>query len=209
MLAFYGIGCDPTDLSLRPPQVASRAPEAVVVHPGAGYPARRWPVERFARVAAYLAENRYDVVLTGTAGERQPAEDVARRAGLPRDSVLAGRTDVEELAALVADAALVVCGDTGVGHLATAYGTPSVVLFGPVPPHRWGPPAGRRQHVALWAGTTGDTFADSPDPGLLQLSTTQVIQQVRRLLDQEETSRRRAPKPAEQTCGETLSSSGG
>nr|WP_249355415.1 glycosyltransferase family 9 protein [Nocardia farcinica] len=43
-----------------------------------------------------------------------------------------------------------VCSDTGVGHLATAFGTPSVVLFGPNPPAWWGPPPQRRRHVALW-----------------------------------------------------------
>ncbi|MBO0870024.1 MAG: glycosyltransferase family 9 protein, partial [Micromonosporaceae bacterium] len=56
------------------------------------------------------------------------------------------------LAALVAAARLVICGDTGAAHLATGYGTRSVVLFGPVPPRRWGPPSGRPQHRVLYRG---------------------------------------------------------
>src|SRR5207237_79615 len=40
-----------------------------------------------------------------------------------------------------------VCGDTGVAHLATALGTPSVLLFGPVPPSRWGPLADPELHT--------------------------------------------------------------
>jgi ADP-heptose:LPS heptosyltransferase len=69
--------------------------------------------------------------------------------------VLAGRTDVGELAALVAGARLVVCGDTGVGHLATGYGTPSVLLFGPNPPAIWGPLVDLDRHRVLWpAGST-------------------------------------------------------
>jgi ADP-heptose:LPS heptosyltransferase len=88
--------------------------------------------------------------------------------------VLAGRTDLPALAALVADASLVVCADTGVGHLATAYGTPSVVLFGPVAPARWGPPPQRPQHVTLWSGTTGDPFAAAPDPGLVRITAAAV-----------------------------------
>jgi ADP-heptose:LPS heptosyltransferase len=92
------------------------------------------------------------VVVTGSMAERALAARVAGAAGLGPDAVLAGRTGVADLAALVAGARLVVCGDTGVGHLATAYGTPSVVLFGPVPPRLWGPPPDRPWHRALWPG---------------------------------------------------------
>ena len=67
------------------------------------------------------------------------------------------------------------CGDTGVGHLATALGTPSVVLFGPVPPSEWGPPVSRPQHRALWAGRRGDPHAPTVDPGLLRITTEAVF----------------------------------
>ena len=84
------------------------------------------------------------MVVTGSAAERPLATAVAVRAGLPPAAVLAGRTDLLGLAALVAGARLVVCGDTGLGHLATAYRTPSVLLFGPTPAEGWGPPAAGR-----------------------------------------------------------------
>ncbi len=148
LLAYFGVPADPDDLDLPPPPVPAPVTGAAVVHPGASAPARRWPPERFAHVARHLAERGYEVVLTGTADERALAEHVAARAGLPRTTVLAGATTLEELAALVADARLVVSNDTGVAHLASAYRTPSVVLFGPVPPRRWGPPR-RPQHVPL------------------------------------------------------------
>jgi ADP-heptose:LPS heptosyltransferase len=115
------------------------------------------------------------VVVTGNADQRPLARQVAAAAGLPQRSVLAGQTTLTQLAALVAGASLVVCGDTGIAHLATAYGTPSVVLFGPVSPQHWGPPPQRPQHVALWAGSTGDTFADRPDPGLLRITSDEVL----------------------------------
>ena len=57
--------------------------------------------------------------------------------------MLAGETDLLTLAATIAHARLLLCGDTGLAHLATAFGTPSVVLFGPTPPARWGPPVNR------------------------------------------------------------------
>ncbi len=85
-------------------------------------------------------------------------------AGVPVDHVLAGRTDVVELAGVVSGARLVLAGDTGVGHLATALGRPSVLLFGPTSPSRWGPPPDDR-HVVLWKGSTGDPHGDEPDPG--------------------------------------------
>jgi ADP-heptose:LPS heptosyltransferase len=129
LLQESGIPADPTDLRIAPPEVASPAPGANVVHPGAASGARRWPVERWAAVARAEREAGRDVVVTGSAAERGLAERVATEARLAPASVLAGRTSLLELAALVAAAARVVCGDTGVAHLATALGRPSVVLF--------------------------------------------------------------------------------
>jgi ADP-heptose:LPS heptosyltransferase len=175
LLAESGITADPGDLRIAPPPVA--APEAArgatLLHPGAASGARRWPAERWAAVAhAELAAGRR-VAITGSAGERGLACAVAAGAGLPDEAVLAGRTSLLELAAAVAGAARVACGDTGVAHLATALGTPSVVLFGPTPPGEWGPPPGG-PHVALWAGRRGDPHADAPDPGLLAIRPDEV-----------------------------------
>jgi ADP-heptose:LPS heptosyltransferase len=65
------------------------------------------------------------------------------------------------------------CGDTGVAHLATALGKPSVVLFGPTPPALWGPPSAGR-HTVLWKGRASDPFADRPAPGLLAIQPAEV-----------------------------------
>lgn len=181
LLEQYGLTAHRHELQLARPEQPSPAPRAVVVHPGAAYPARRWPVSRFAVVAHALAERGHAVVVTGNSNERLLAADVARQAGLPSSAVLAGRTELDALAALVADARLVVSGDTGVGHLATAYGTPSVLLFGPTPPSRWGPPAGDR-HVTLWAGEVGDPFGDEPSAGLLRIDPAAVFQEASALL---------------------------
>ena len=175
LLDAHGIAADPGDLALHRPASPSPAPGAVVIHPGAAFPARRWPPARFAEVARTFAAGGHRVVITGSEAEHELATQVAIEAALPLRDVLAGGTGLAELAALVADAALVVCGDTGVGHLATAYGTPSVVLFGPTPPARWGPPPGRPQHRPLWTGRVGDPFGPVPDPGLLALSAQDVL----------------------------------
>lgn len=153
LLAWQGIESAPTDLAIARPD--RPAPATTVLHPGAKDVARRWPPDRFAEVARHLAGHGHDVVLTGSAAERELALSVAQEAGLPESAVLAGRLDLTELAALVAAATLVVSNDTGVAHLATAYGTPSVVLFGPQPPARWGPPQ-NGHHIALWTGDLHD-----------------------------------------------------
>ena len=178
LLAESGIPADPDDLDLEPPEapVPARSLGATLVHPGAASAARRWPAERFAAVARAEAAAGREVVVTGSRSELALAREVAARAGLPRTAVHAGATDVLGLAALVNAAGRVVCGDTGVAHLATALGTPSVVLFGPVAPAAWGPPASRARHRALWKGLTGDPHAARPDPGLLAITVTEVLE---------------------------------
>ena len=177
LLQASGIPADPTRLDLpapaQPPPPGVRG--AVVVHPGAAYPARRWPVERWAEVARHEIARGRTVVVTGGPGEEDLCRTVAERAGLPGTAVLAGRTDLFSLAAVVAAAAVVLCGDTGIAHLATALGTRSVVLFGPVPPSQWGPPPDRPRHVALWAGRHGDPHGTEPDPGLLDITVDDVL----------------------------------
>ncbi|PSK61743.1 hypothetical protein B0E53_06352 [Micromonospora sp. MH33] len=78
--------------------------------------------------------------------------------------MLAGRTGLAELAALVAGARLVVSGDTGAAHLATGYGTASVVLFGPVPAAHWGPPPDRPRHRVLGPPTVPGPTRIGPLP---------------------------------------------
>ncbi|MTD53392.1 glycosyltransferase family 9 protein [Amycolatopsis pithecellobii] len=175
LLEYGGIQADRDDFRLPEPPGPAEIAGAVVIHPGAAYAARRWPPERYAVVAGELAAAGQDVVVTGTAAELPLAQEVADRAGLPASAVLAGRTGLAELAALVAAARLVVCGDTGVGHVATAFGTPSVLLFGPTPPRLWGPPPGDGRHVALWVGDVGDPHAGKPDSGLLMLQPDRVL----------------------------------
>jgi len=172
-----GVPADPADLLLRrPPGAGAPGSGPVVVHPGAASGSRRWPPDRFARVARALAGHA-PVVVTGSPAERDLADGVRREADLPADALLAGETGLLDLATLVAGARLVVCGDTGVAHLASAFGTPSVVLFGPTPPAFWGPPDSG-PHRVLWhgAGTeSGDPHGADPDPRLLAVGVEEVL----------------------------------
>ncbi|MBV8989440.1 MAG: glycosyltransferase family 9 protein [Solirubrobacterales bacterium] len=176
LLSESGVPADPGRLDLPPPPAGPELLRgATIVHPGAGSPARRWPPQRFARVARALADRGDRVIVTGAANERPLAHTVARAADLPRGSVLAGEIDLRGLAQAVAAARLVICGDTGIGHLATAFGTPSLLLFGPTPPAQWGPPPDRKQHRVLWVGRQADPHALRPDEGLLAITPAQVL----------------------------------
>ncbi|POX35876.1 glycosyl transferase, partial [Streptomyces sp. Ru73] len=76
----------------------------------------------------------------------------------------------------IAQAAVLISGDTGTAHLATAHATPSVTLFGPVPPRLWGPPPSER-HTALWhPGPPGDPHGTEPDPLLLRIGVEEVVE---------------------------------
>ncbi|MFE9771902.1 glycosyltransferase family 9 protein [Streptomyces sp. NPDC005931] len=174
MLRAYGIDADPADLRLPRPPTPSPAPGAVVLHPGAGSPARCWPVERYTAVATALRERGHRVVVTGGADEGDLVARLAKLAGLPDTDVFGGGLPFDRLSALVADAHAVVSGDTGVAHLAVAQATPTVTLFGPVAPSRWGPPAHPR-HIALWHGPEGDPHGRRPDPALLRITPHEVL----------------------------------
>ncbi len=109
-----------------------------LINPGAAWPNKRWPAERFGEAAAFLREVRgiRPVVLWGP-GEEALAESVVQAsAGAAR---LAPPTRIADVIALCRNASLVVSGDTGPIHLAAAVGAPVVGIYGPTDPARNGP----------------------------------------------------------------------
>ncbi|MEK6237633.1 MAG: glycosyltransferase family 9 protein, partial [Planctomycetales bacterium] len=113
----------------------------VAAHVGAGIPARRWPIKHWRETLRTIIDETDALIVTpGVASERGVLDRVAR--GLPSDRVLnwAGECDVCELAALLERADAFVGADSGPAHLASAVGTPSVVLFsGTNRPEQWRP----------------------------------------------------------------------
>jgi ADP-heptose:LPS heptosyltransferase len=175
LLAEHGITAEAAELELRLPRRDGRDRTTTVIHPGASSPARQWPVERFAAVARAERRRGRRVLVTGTPPERRLARRLVDAADLPAEAVLAGRTDLRELTQALASAGRLVCGDTGVAHLAVALGTPSLTLFGPTSPAHWGPPGGDPRHRALWTGGCGDPHARRPDPALLEIGAEEVL----------------------------------
>lgn len=109
-----------------------------LINPGAAWPNKRWPPERFGAIAAFLRDIRGlpSVVLWGPGEEGLAGEVVNASEGAAR---MAPATGLADLLALSRAAALMVSGDTGPLHVAAAAGTPTVSLFGPTDPLRNGP----------------------------------------------------------------------
>jgi heptosyltransferase I len=116
-----------------------------VMNPATGDILRRWGAENYARVIRLIwQEHRLPTVLIGSGRDVELCEETARRAAsfmpdeaMPR--VLAGKTSVSELAALLETAAVVICSDTGAAHIAAALGTLVVGIYGPTDPAHAGP----------------------------------------------------------------------
>jgi len=178
-----GGDCGPNDLRLS--SFPRKRGDAVVVHPGAASGSRRWPPSRWVRLARALAAEGHPVVVTGAADEFPLCAQLAQ--AVPGALNTAGTLDLDALTALIGEAALVLCGDTGVAHLATACATPSVLLFGPTPPHRWGPLIDQPLHTVLWHGRPGgspwgDPHSDAIDPRLDAVTVEEVLDAARVLL---------------------------
>jgi heptosyltransferase I len=110
----------------------------VVLNPGAAWPNKRWPPERFGALAAAL-QDRTGLRSLVTWGPAEQALATAVVNASDGSASLAPATSVSDLAVLMRDAALVVSGDTGPLHIAAAMGTPLVGLYGPTWPERNGP----------------------------------------------------------------------
>ncbi|GAA1625286.1 glycosyltransferase family 9 protein [Georgenia ruanii] len=194
-----GGACDAEDLRLPVPPGPRTT---VVLHPGAASAARRWPVRRWSALARRLVAAGHQVLLTGSAGEADVCGEVlagASAGGTPVEASgaapangprttppirsLTGTLDLSDLADVVGRARLVVCGDTGVAHLATALGTPSVLLFGPVSPAAWGPAVDPHLHTVLWHGDgAGDPHGTTVDPALAAIGADEAWAAVERAL---------------------------
>lgn len=129
-------------------EAASLTPKTFVcVHPGGRGHNRRWAPESFGIVADRLAREGYDIVMTGTAEERDIVK--AAIAAMQSEVInLVGRTNLGTMGMLLSRARLLLANDTGVSHLAAALKVPSVILCVGSDPNRWSP-LDRHQHRVL------------------------------------------------------------
>ena len=174
-----------------------------ILNPGAGWPAKQWPAARYGQVARALRSDGILSLVNYGPGEEALAREVEQAsdaAARPISCTLA------ELISLTRRAVLFIGGDTGPMHLANALGVPVVALFGPTDPARNGPYFGCPTLAGVarvgnsvvlrhpYSRTT-TTHSSTPDPGLLQITPEDVIDEIRKLLARQPTADRREPHP--------------
>lgn len=126
------------------------APYAVL-HPHPKFRYKMWTEEGWGEVGQWLEAHGFRVVLTGGPGadEREYVARIAAR--IPAALDLAGKLKLGAVAAVLARARVYVGPDTAVTHAAAALGIPTVALFGPSNPVKWGPwPAGHAVESNPW-----------------------------------------------------------
>jgi heptosyltransferase-1 len=153
--------------------------EFAVLNPGAGWGAKRWPVERYAEVATGLAKDGMGVFINFGPGEETLARAVQSASGGTAEPIACS---LAQLIALTRRARLFVGGDTGPLHLAAALGVPVVGIYGPTDPARNGPYG--RQSIVLRSASSITSHARhaAPEAGLLEISSHEVLAAARRLL---------------------------
>jgi ADP-heptose:LPS heptosyltransferase len=106
----------------------------LAIHAGSGSPAKNWPADRFAALAEALSAGRPWLLVEG------PADAATVRWLRDRPNVVpAASLPPRVLGAVLAEAGAYVGNDSGVSHLAAAWGAPTVALFGPTDPEVWSP----------------------------------------------------------------------
>jgi ADP-heptose:LPS heptosyltransferase len=154
----------------------------VAIHPvtGSYSSARTWPAERWADVASTLHVLGMSIVVVGASDARPAASVIASQ--LPGVVDLTGRTSIGDLARILKRATCVLGGDSFVGHLAAALGTPTVSVFGPSNSHAWRPCGDREKHrvvlhpmpcqPCIYTGYSLGRPLGCPDRTCLRLVTT-------------------------------------
>jgi heptosyltransferase-1 len=152
---------------------------AVLINPGAGWGAKRWPVERYAAVSKGVIERGCRVLVNVGPGEEPLAEVIVRStngAATPLACTLA------QLIAITRRIALIVAGDTGPLHLACALGRPVVGIYGPTDPSRNGPFGTRFTVLRSPESRRDHTRYEAPEAGLLTIQPEDVMRAADALL---------------------------
>ncbi|MGY3211404.1 glycosyltransferase family 9 protein [Mucilaginibacter sp. HD30] len=121
----------------------------VCVHPGSRGAWRQWPIENFAALADYFAEQGFTVILTGTKDEL-PIVDAVSSKMKNEPGNAAGKTSLGAIGVLIKNAAMLISNCTSVSHIAAAFKTPSIVISMDGEPERWGPMNKRLHRTINW-----------------------------------------------------------
>jgi heptosyltransferase-1 len=154
----------------------------VLINPGAGWGAKRWPLEKYAVIAQGLIDCGCRVLVNAGPGEEPYIEALSRATG-GKATPLA--CSLDQLIALTRRIALCVAGDTGPLHLACALGRPVVGIYGPTDPSRNGPFGTRFRVLRSPESRRDHTRRADPEAGLLTIQPEDVLRAADELLTEE------------------------
>ena len=159
--------------------------EFVILNPGAGWGAKRWPAERYGEVARKLAEKGVRSILNYGPGEEDLVRSAEAASGGTARAMSCNimRCTITELIALTRRAQLFVGGDTGPLHLAAALRVPVVAIYGPTDPSRNGPYGTRSIVLRSAESVTSHARRAEADEGMLAIGSDAVAAAANRLLD--------------------------
>jgi heptosyltransferase-1 len=164
---------------------SANAQSIVLINPGAGWGAKRWPVERYAAVTQGLIQRDFRVLVNAGPGEEPLAAGIVQKSG---GAAAPLTCTLGQLIALTRLVALVIAGDTGPLHLACALGRPVVGIYGPTDPSRNGPYGTRCKVLRSPLSRRDHTRHAAPEAGLLTISPEDVLQAADELLGKVTTS---------------------
>jgi len=153
-----------------------------LINPGAGWGAKRWPVDRYAAAARGLIERGFRILVNAGPGEEQMADVIVQGTS---GAAIPLATSLEQLIALTRRIALCVAGDTGPLHLACALGRPVVGIYGPTDPSRNGPFGTRFKVLRSPLSRRDHTRHPEPEEGLLTIAPDDVLRAADELLAEE------------------------
>lgn len=120
----------------------------IAIHTGSGSLTKNWPLEHWQRLITELQEKHPQHSLVSIVGEAE-----IERGLLPKNLPLWQNLPLPELATQLSECQLFLGHDSGISHLASTCGVPSLLLFGPTDPNTWAPP---QSSVRLLRAPTGD-----------------------------------------------------
>jgi heptosyltransferase-1 len=161
---------------------ASGTRRVALINPGAGWGAKRWPVERYALVARGLMARGFRVVVNAGPGEEPMADLIVKEAS---GAAIPLAMSLDQLIALTRRVSLCVAGDTGPLHLACALGRPVVGIYGPTDPSRNGPYGTRFRVLRSPSSRRDHARRAEPEVGLLTIQPEAVLAAADELLAEE------------------------
>jgi len=152
---------------------------SILINPGAGWGAKRWPVERYAEVAQQLIQRGCRVLVNAGPGEQPLADAIVSQTD---GAATALSCSLAQLIALTRRVSLAIAGDTGPLHLACALGRPVVGIYGPTDPSRNGPFGTEFRVLRSPISQRDHTRRPDPEAGLLTIQPADVLRAADELL---------------------------